>query len=757
MDLSFPKSTAKHSYFCAVRFVIVDKMSLQTRGRRRRFSHNEIQRLDTENALKCPLCLDTFETPRALACLHTFCEPCLSFHLTDCKASVKDGRLDKIECPVCGHFTVPVNAMKHPHAMVRDLPLNHYILPHLDSTTPRGQTSQSDHRRRTVNFTQSCGSCTERGITQTADAYCHDCEDFQCRECVKNHSKIKLLLRHKIVTMDQVTNGPQSANGFDKHNNCLEHQNEDIRFYCADHDAMLCSLCAMANHKACELIGEFEELGKELKEKGGTEKLSDNMKNLQKALQDMVEAIRANTYGIKRESEEIPKRIQSVKAKVLRMFQHLEEVANKRIQDFQDEHGRRNSEKAFKCKQLMVAIEGSNASLDTAIKHGSNGQLFQTFHKLRLQLQQYDDLVKSEKDSLICSSIKLKLDDALDTIVTTSEQLGDVYEESMKPDLLALPPLLFVKREVTESATKPELVKSAEIKMTDANVSKECIDVVYMDKKLAMAIEVKKRTWFSYSLSLLSADTLEEIYTRDLKRDPKNLICIDRNNLAISFQNSGFIEFYLFTPKRKKKPLSLVLDHTIKCDIREAVVTKYNKTNFALSTRNYFATLTHDGVMTRMFYYSVSLRKLESDFWSTQLMVEHIVVDFKKKRIYVVSSKPHKLYSFSFKGEVMFEYNLNENVRHLDLDKDGNICICTGNESRGVLCQISPNTGKRLREIAIETKNPQIMCFNRKRNDFYVFSYEPQKINMEKYRFDTQSENDVFGDDEDDLFEDDHE
>ena len=727
------------------------------RGRNRRDDQKEIQRVDADDILKCPICLDTFETPRALACLHTFCEPCLDFYLTDCKASIRDGKLDKIECPVCGHFTVPPDVLKHPHAMVKDLPLNHFLLPHLEGVTPRernsranrgSRTSQSESKqKKTVNFTQSCGSCAERGVIIEATSYCHDCGDFQCGECIDNHSKIKMLIRHNIVPIEKVTSASPITNSFDKHYICLTHQNEDVRFYCADHDVILCSSCAVASHKACEIINEFEELGMKLRQDDQTEKLRSNMKGLQTGLSDMVDAVRTNNYGIKRETDEIPKRIQSMRAKIIRMFDYLEEEVAEKIQVFQEEFGKKNSDKAFKCKQLLVAIEGSCASLDTAIEHGSNSQLFLTFQKIKHQLQEYDGLVKAEKDSLTCSSIQLKIVDALETIASESEQLGEVFVESVKPNLAELPPLLFTKKEDPVADMKPLFVKSGKLKISDTNVHKSCIALTYMDKKLALVFEVNNRAWFSYTFSLVVTDKLEEIYTQDLKRDPKNIICIDSNNLAITFPNGGFIEFYLYTPKRKKKPLSFVLNHTVKCDIRDTVITKYNKTMFGLSTGNYFATLTHDGVMKQVFYYSVSLRTLENNFWSTQLEVEHMAVDFKRKRIYLISTKPNKLYSFSTKGEVIFEYNLETNAKCIDLDKDGAIGVCTGSESSGKLFQISANTGKILRNVAIETKNPSKALFNKKSSDFYVIENSPSKTTIEKYKFNLQDDEEGNDDD----------
>ncbi|KAH3887424.1 uncharacterized protein LOC127843980 [Dreissena polymorpha] len=707
----------------------------------------EIQRLGSEEALRCPLCLETFETPRALACLHTFCEPCLEYYIQDLKSSVKDGKLDKIQCPICKHQTVPPDVLKHPHAMVKDFPLNHYILPLLDGLTPRGRSRDAARGKRGVNFVQCCGSCTERGRAVEAVAYCQDCEDFQCAECIENHTKIKMLSSHRIIGTDRMANGSETAKSLEKHNICIFHQNQDARFYCANHDVLLCSDCTIARHKACEILTEFEDLGLKIKQGDQQKKLKENMKGLQKGLNDMIEAMRTNNYGLKRESEEIPKRIQNMKAKVIRLFQYLEETADEKILNFKEEYFKRNAEMAYRFKQLLVSIEASNAAMETVLEHGTYQQMFRTFHKLKAQLQEYDDMVKVEKEKLTCVTIQLKMEDALDTVVSALDQLGDVFIQSIKPDLAELPPLLFARREDSFDDLKPELVKTALLKTPDVNITRDCIAATYMDKKLALVFEVKNRTWFSYTLSLVSTDKMEEIHTQDLKRDPKNIICIDSNNLAITFPKGGFIEFYLFTARRKKKPMKLELNHTVKCDIRDTIVTRYNKKEFALSTCNHFGTMTHEGVVQQMFYYSISLRVRETDFWSTQLIVEHIVVDFKKKRVYVAASKPDKLFSFTTRGEVMFDLAFDWPIKCLDLDPEGNVIVCSGTESAGKVSEISPNTGKLLKVVATnETHTPQLTCYNKKGSDFYLIQ-NGKKTRLDKYRYNINEDEDLFHDD----------
>ena len=347
-------------------------------SRRRRSSvSTEIERLGAsgEELLKCPLCLDIFDTPRALACLHTFCEPCLKFYIQDAKSSARDGKLESVVCPICKKPSVPPDVNKHPHVMVKDFPLNHFILPLLETVPYRSRTRATTRSRKSVSFQQCCGTCSERGRAIEATAYCQECEDFQCSECVENHSKIKLLIRHTIVDIDKVSDGLEIAKTFNKHYVCQHHQTQDLRFYCANHDVIVCSDCIVVRHKACEILTELDDLGLTVKQSDQPTRLKDNLKGLQKALSNMIDTARANNYGLTRESEEIPRRIETMKAKVLRLFEYLEQATSRKLSALLVEHGQRNTESAYRYKQILAAIEASVGALDAVLEHGTYSQV----------------------------------------------------------------------------------------------------------------------------------------------------------------------------------------------------------------------------------------------------------------------------------------------------------------------------------------------------------------------------------------------
>ena len=55
---------------------------------------------DLKLLLECSICLETFDDPRTLPCLHSFCKKCLE-NFVDGK------RDDELNCPVCrGKFTL---------------------------------------------------------------------------------------------------------------------------------------------------------------------------------------------------------------------------------------------------------------------------------------------------------------------------------------------------------------------------------------------------------------------------------------------------------------------------------------------------------------------------------------------------------------------------------------------------------------------------------------------------------------------------
>ena len=75
--------------------------------------------------LDCPICLDKFQNPKALSCMHSFCEECLTIHADNNRV---------IQCPTC-RVTIEL-----PPGGVKDLPSNYFINRILDMLPNKGAT-----------------------------------------------------------------------------------------------------------------------------------------------------------------------------------------------------------------------------------------------------------------------------------------------------------------------------------------------------------------------------------------------------------------------------------------------------------------------------------------------------------------------------------------------------------------------------------------------------------------------------------------
>ena len=155
--------------------------------------------LQYDNWLDCPVCMDEMlhKTPRALPCLHTFCENCISQLLK------RNSGSQVLVCPVCKQLT------RIPRGRVEDLPKNFYLQSYL--TTKHN----------------SCALCLPKN--SVASKKCVICSLILCQSCGEQHIKHSHFSDHKVVNL------PTEA--------CKIH-GKPIELICKSCRCDLCIICA---------------------------------------------------------------------------------------------------------------------------------------------------------------------------------------------------------------------------------------------------------------------------------------------------------------------------------------------------------------------------------------------------------------------------------------------------------------------------------------------------------------------------------
>ena len=185
--------------------------------------------------LTCPICLDTYTSPRVLPCLHVFCENCLG-RLVLCDAANLTAT-----CPNCRRET------RLPQEGVASLPSAFYIN-HLFEVRDTLQKVKDPSKTR-------CEKCKDGD----AKGYCRDCGKFVCEACITIHKKWEEFAEHEIATLGQIeADVAQLVPPKKVAMTCPKHPSKKSKIYCETCNELICRDCTVKTHRdhQFDLVGD---------------------------------------------------------------------------------------------------------------------------------------------------------------------------------------------------------------------------------------------------------------------------------------------------------------------------------------------------------------------------------------------------------------------------------------------------------------------------------------------------------------------
>lgn len=181
-----------------------------------------LEKLDHE--ITCTLCSRHYEDPRVLPCCHYYCIGCLrslqspeqTITCPDCKAS--------ITITACGDETLE----GLPSALV----VNHLKQIHSNMAKLTGEEGLQ------------CDMCP----APKAAAFCRECEEFLCPDCLSCHQKMKVKFQgHCVFSLEDLKSEAVAFPSKHLPKLCLEHK-EPFKLYCFDCCRLICRDCTVIEH-----------------------------------------------------------------------------------------------------------------------------------------------------------------------------------------------------------------------------------------------------------------------------------------------------------------------------------------------------------------------------------------------------------------------------------------------------------------------------------------------------------------------------
>ena len=173
-----------------------------------------------------------------------------------------------------------------------------------------------------------CGICDIRHISKPSEAWCPDCEEGICTECIEHHSLAKPSRNHTTIPIEEYQKLPPYVLEIKEH--CDEHH-ERFNLYCKEHERPCCRICNLENHKDCNNVAIMEEIIKNVK----TSTMFTDIEHLIKEMIENISKIRqnreTNSSSVKEQKGIIENEIQELRTKINTHLDKLQEDLMKQL------------------------------------------------------------------------------------------------------------------------------------------------------------------------------------------------------------------------------------------------------------------------------------------------------------------------------------------------------------------------------------------------------------------------------------------
>ena len=252
---------------------------------------------ELEEEITCPVCHEHFRDPKILPCLHYFCKECVR------QLALRSGTNNPFACPECRRGTVlPQNDP--------DQLLTAFFVNRMKELRTKMEKAQGI-------MEAVCEMCSRA----KAEAFCRQCTEFICNDCVKLHGVLKVFAGHKVVTLQELKEGGAKAIPLKEAppSMCKDHD-EPLKVFCFDCNCLICRDCVISSHAG----HKFEFVKKSAPQYKKT--LKENLAPLA-----MIQTnISATTREVEKVEREVSEQHKAVAGTIEQSFKQLYEILRKR-------------------------------------------------------------------------------------------------------------------------------------------------------------------------------------------------------------------------------------------------------------------------------------------------------------------------------------------------------------------------------------------------------------------------------------------
>ena len=180
---------------------------------------------ELEEEITCAVCQGHYQQAKLLPCNHYYCRACI-------EELAKRSRGRPFACPECRkEATLPPGGVEKLQGA--------FFVERMKDLF--GKMAKAEGKVEAV-----CESCSGGG---KAVAFCRQCTEFICAECVAIHGKLKAFSDHKVSMLEDLKKGGAKNIPFEEAPppKCFDHD-EPMKIFCFDCNRLICRDCTVIDH-----------------------------------------------------------------------------------------------------------------------------------------------------------------------------------------------------------------------------------------------------------------------------------------------------------------------------------------------------------------------------------------------------------------------------------------------------------------------------------------------------------------------------
>ncbi|KAL3891958.1 hypothetical protein ACJMK2_004200 [Sinanodonta woodiana] len=630
-------------------------------------------------ALKCPICLETFTRPKVLPCGHTYCASCLQSHISN---KVTHSRLTQacFPCPVCRTDTLLSDSNICIDQWAESLPVNSIV----------SSLIEVSGGKKEVYY---CDQCKKQGKELLATYFCKDCERSLCIPCKQCHDGFPSLGQHNVIKVSDGAESCIATPDMSTIEACHRHNKKRIKFFCGDHETLCCNTCVILEHRKCERVITVDDMLKSFDVSKKSNEIKANMAMLENHLKQITGKIKENSDTIQKDKADILQQIHSLKARLIAKLQKLEDDVIAALESKYKSESFNLQTHDSDGQTLITAIVNDRTQLDLFMAHGSVVQKVIMLHNLDQNQSRYLRALTEYQKDIKDVRISLDVDKTLPAYVDNMSELGkinifckqlDIYPEALDTKDKHIGPLL-----------ERKAIKVSEFKVKVSSDMNTCHISHILHLKDARMLMVDRT---NSKIKLFGQNyECQEIMT--FQAGPWFACLLSDTDVAVTI------------PEQKRIHIIQIKDRMLK---KNEITTRFECWGIAL-VQGQLVITTNKNIIILLDMHgneikTVQMDKSDSEAQRTSRFIKANTIN---SVIYLSVEYAHKLVAYNITWDALFTYTNQDlhNATGIDIDREGNIYLCGYNSHCVQQISAEGKINKTLLTKKEENKKPLSITF----------------------------------------------